>query len=130
MSIASLLHERLAGEAGALVGTRVYPHRLPQPPTYRAITYQRISSSGQDGSSTLRETRFQLDCWSQTYEGVVELATAVKTAMEEWHDVSETPGVLWARVVNEIDDADPEATTPGQGIYRVMVDVMLTTEGD
>ena len=130
MSVATLLRSRLTTVASALVSTRVYPNVLPQSPTYMALTYQRISSTGQKGSSTLRDSRFQVDCWGEYYDSVGVLAATVKTALEEWHNNSATPGVLWAVVVNELDDFEPDAKVPSRGIYRVSIDVMLTTIGD
>jgi hypothetical protein len=110
MTIASLLQSRLANDEDveALVSTRVYPLILPQKPVYPAISYQRISSTGTQHAGT-------------SYA----LAAAVKVCLEEWHEVDETPGVSWARVVNELDDYDDESKT-----YRIIVDVILHTTGD
>lgn len=130
MSIASLLRSELITNAGtsALVSTRVYPLQLPQPPTLPALSYSRVSSSGQNGTSNRKESRWQIDCWASTHAGVTALAAAVKTAMEEWHDISETPGVAWARVVNELEDFEDQ---PGvTGVYRIILDVILHTTGD
>lgn len=126
MSIGVLLRNRLAsGGVAALVSARVYPVLLPQTPTYPAISYQRISNSGTNGSTALRESRWQVNCWAATYAGAVSLSEAVKAAMEEHTDVSQTPGIKYSRIVNEFDDYDPDTE-----IYRVILDVMLTTTGD
>ena len=127
MSISTLLRAGLIGDSGvgALVSTRIYPDDLPQKPTYPAITYQRISNSGQNGSSNRRESRWQLNCWGETYDDVTDLAAAVKAFIEEWHDVSETPGIAWARVINEFDDFDDETRT-----RRSLIDVILHTIGE
>lgn len=126
MSIGVLLRNRLAsGGVAALVSARVYPVLLPQTPTYPAVSYQRISNSGTNGSTALRESRWQVNCWAATYAGAVSLSEAVKAAMEEHTDVSQTPGIKYSRVVNEFDDFDPDTE-----IYRVILDVMLTTTGD
>lgn len=124
MTIGSQLKAALAGNSGItnLVSTRIYPVQLPQTPTYEAITYLRVSNSGQNGTSTRRESRWQIDCWAQTYAEAHVLAGAVKTALEEYHDVS---GIEYARVVNELDDYDPDVDA-----YRTIVDVILTTTGD
>ena len=127
MTIATLLRGGLIADAGvaALVGTRVYPGLLPQKPTYEAITYERVSNTGQDGSSNRKQSRWQINCWGATYAEAHVLANAVKAALEEWHDVDHTPGIERARVVNEIDDYDDNVE-----VYRVIVDVMLHTIGD
>jgi hypothetical protein len=127
MTIATLLQAHLANDEDieALVSTRVYPLNLPQKPVYEAITYQRISNTGQDGTSDRKESRWQINCWAATYGAAHTLASAVKESLEEWHEVDETPGVSWARVVNELDDYDDQAL-----VYRIIVDVILHTTGD
>lgn len=128
MSIQALVYGRLAEIAGAIVGSRIYPLILPQPPTYEAITYQRISSSGTNGSTALRESRWQINCWAATYLEAHTLANTVKAGLEEWKNTTETPGVKQAVVVNELDDF--EETAGNKGVYRVIIDVILTTTGD
>ena len=127
MTIAALLRGGLINDSGvsAIVSTRVYPGLLPQSPTYEAITYQRISSTGQNGTSNRKESRWQINCWAQTYAEAQVLAAAVKAFAEEWHDLDQIPGIAWARVVNEIDDYDDVAD-----VYRVIIDVILHTAGD
>lgn len=124
MSIGTLLYGRLAGDSGvaALVGTRVYPMMLPQTPTLPALSYQRVSSTEQNGTTTLRTTRYQVDCWAESYSVGQSLASAVKTAMEEW---TSGPSVMMTEVINEIDDYEPDS-----GLYRVSIDVYCTTNGD
>lgn len=133
MTIAVLLQDALEENAGvaALTSTRIYPLILPQNPTMPAITYQRISGTGQDGTSTLRQSRWQVNCWSKRRDGaggygeVQQLATAVKAALEEYIELSQTPGINMARVVNELDDYEDETQ-----VYRVIIDVILHTTGD
>jgi len=133
VTIAVLLQDALEENAGvaALTSTRIYPLILPQNPTMPAITYQRISGTGQDGTSTLRQSRWQVNCWSKRRDGaggygeVQQLATAVKAALEEYIELSQTPGINMARVVNELDDYEDETQ-----VYRVIIDVILHTTGD
>lgn len=124
MSIATLLYSQLVGTSGvtALVGTRVYPVTLPQTPVLPAISYQRVSNTEQNGTSTLRTTRYQVDCWAVSYSAVQGLAAAVKTALEEWTSGS---SVKMTEVINEIDDYEPDS-----GLYRVSIDMYCTTNGD
>lgn len=127
MSIEALVYTRLTTYSGitAIASTRTYPLLLPQTPTYPAVTYQKISNSEQKGTSALRDSRWQLNCWASTYAEAHSLAAQIKAAFEEWHDLDQTPGVLFARVVGEIDDYDDDMP-----VYRVILDVMLTTTGD
>jgi hypothetical protein len=126
-TVGELIYTQLAADSGVstLVGTRIYPRRLPQSPSVPAITYQRISSSPQMGTTALRRSRYQLNCWDLTDDGVQALADAAKSAMEEYTDTDQTPGIKMAEVINEIDTTDDETD-----MRRVIVDVMLTTTGD
>src|SRR5262245_57821961 len=92
----------------AIVGNRIYPLILPQTPTYPALSYQRISNTAQIGSTELRETRYQINCWASTYATAQQLATAVKTSMEEYKATATAPRIKMAQVVNELDDYDPD----------------------
>ena len=127
MTIQSMLFDRLTTESGvsALVGARVYPGLLPQKATYPAISYGRVSNSGQWGTGTHRESRFQFDCWAKTNVDVVALSAAVKGGLEEWGDVDGGYVVKMAWIVNELDDYDPE-----EDLYRITLDCMLITSGD
>jgi hypothetical protein len=126
MSLYTVLRGKLAtGATGALVGTRIYPVFLPQNPTYPALTYQRISNTAQSGSTALRQSRWQVNCYASTYIGAQALAAAVKAELEEWTDTDQTPMVKMCQVVNEIDDYDDEVD-----VHRVIVDVMIDTIGD
>lgn len=126
MTISALVKTALSvSGVTAIVGSRTYPMLLPQNPTYPAITYGRISNTGTNGSTALKETRYQIDCWAATYAGTQTLAAAVKAALEEHTDTDQTPGIKMSRVVNEIDDYDSDAE-----VYRTIVDVILVTTGD
>lgn len=120
MSVETALFTRLtsthAGTA-ALIGTRCYPLRLPQKPTFPAVVYQRVSSSGQIGTTDRRTPRLQLSCWATTYAGARALAVQVRAALEEYADAT----IRMGRVVNEIDDFD-ETTE----LQRVILDAFLT----
>lgn len=119
MSVETALFTRLtsthAGTA-ALIGTRCYPLRLPQKPTFPAVVYQRVSSSGRHGTTTRREPRYQFSCWATTYAGAKALAAQVRTAIEDYADTAISIG----RVVNEIDDYDETVE-----LQRVILDAFL-----
>lgn len=64
---------RLKASTGVtgIVSTRIYPTRLPQNPTYPAVTYQRITGRSdfhQTGLSGMGEGRIQISCWTKTAE--------------------------------------------------------------
>lgn len=126
-TLSEVVKAALSGNSGItnLVNTRIYPLKLPQPPTYEAISYQRISNTEQVGTTALRESRWQINCWAETYGETQVLAAAVKAALEEFTDTNQVPRIKMSRVVNETDDYDDSAK-----VYRTIVDVMLTTTGD
>lgn len=127
MTIAARLRGALSGNSGVtnLVSTRIYPLKLPQNPTYEAISYQRISNTPTNGNTDLRESRWQINCWADTYAESQALALAVKTALEEYKDTTATPGIKQAYVANEQDDYDEDVK-----VFRTIVDVILVTTGD
>lgn len=123
MTIGQLVRGALINDGGvsAIVSVRVYPTKLPQKPTYEAITFQRISNTAQQGSTNIRETRWQISCWALEYKESHILANAVKVAFENYRNTD----IKYAYVVNEIDDYDDEAE-----VYRTIVDVILVTHND
>lgn len=127
MSIATILKAALAADTAinALVSGRIYPVQLPQSVTYPAISYQRISSTGTNGNTAMRESRYQISCWAETYLGGLTLAAAVKALAEGYTNTASTPGIKMTQIVNELDDYDDSAR-----VYRVIVDVIFTTTGD
>ena len=65
----------------------VYP-RLPQPPTFPAIRYQRIYTSRQvsvDGANVgPTEVGMQVDCMGDSYEDAKDTADAVRTILHTY----------------------------------------------
>lgn len=68
----------------SVVSNRVYPNKLPQSPTYPAITYFRVTGRRMwslSGSANLQNPRFQVDVWAQSYSDARTTADSVITAM-------------------------------------------------
>jgi asparagine synthetase A len=124
MSAGARLHTRLTTFAGtsALVSTRVYPVIAPQNAVPPFIVYQRISGTEQQGSTAIREARYQCSVWGETFGAVQSVATQVRAALEEW-GITGGGGVFvrMARVANEFDDWDEQ-----ERLYRTVIDVILT----
>lgn len=122
MSAGARLHTRLSTHAGtaALVSTRVYPVILPQNVTMPAIAYQRISGTAQNGTTQIREARYQISCWGSTFASAQSVATQVRAALEEWSIGGSGVYVRMARVVNEQDDWEEDTRS-----YRTIIDVIL-----
>lgn len=107
---------RLKATAGvtALAGTRVFPSPAPEGSTLPAVTWQQVSDSPNrvaDGVLNLRRTRFQLDCWAVSALAAVNLAAAVRDALDDW----ESTAVQMCMTVNVTDLYDGSFAPPRWG---------------
>lgn len=125
MSAGLRLHSRLTSHTGtaALVATRVYPVIAPQDAVYPCVVYQRVSGTEQRGSTSMREARYQVSAWAESFAGAQALATQIRAALEEWSVYGGGVFVRMARIVNEIDDWEPD-----ERLYRTIIDVILTID--
>lgn len=126
MSVHKELRDRLINDAtlAALVGSRVYPVRLPQAPTLPAVTYQRASTrfvGSHGGTDGLGVVRYQLTAFADTYEEASAVAEAVRLAIEGWSDPSGGVDRVQAAIpTNQVDLIDPETDR-----YMIPLDVMI-----
>ena len=100
-----------APDVVSLVGTRVYPLKLPAQAVMPAITYQRISgpkpiATQADEGPTHARIRF--NCWASTYEGANALAGAVVSVLKG----DAGPGLGHGK------DGDQEDDDPNTGLFR------------
>lgn len=90
----------LYGRLETLADGRVYPI-LPQPTTFPAIRYQRISTSRNalmdGGNGGVTEVTMQVDCMAQTYAEAKALADSVRQLL---HTYRGAWGTLIARYVH------------------------------
>lgn len=69
-----------------LVGTRIYPLRAPQDPTYPFITYNQsaeVRGHTMDAKVTTNAA-MQIHCWAKSYSGAVALADAVTSVLDTY----------------------------------------------
>ncbi len=69
----------------ALIGTRLYPLRLPQQPNVPCISYAVIASArfhAWTGPLELVRTRVQFDAWATNYSEVVAVADALRLRLD------------------------------------------------
>lgn len=112
MTIATALRAHLLADAAiaALVGTRIYPLRLPQKPQLPAIVLLRVSDVRPPilrGQASVAQERFQVDAWATTFDGATALGTLCRRRLEGYSGT-------WS------DGASPETT----------VDVAIQFESD
>lgn len=115
--IESDLKAYLAADAAvaALVGSRIYPLKLPQAPALPAITYQKVSGPrviSLSGYSGLSHPRLQIDCWAATYDQVKALSAAVVAALDAY------PGAI-------MNDDGRDNYQPDVELPRVTIDFTI-----
>jgi len=111
------LHEsiksHLEGFAGlsALISTRVYPMRLPQSPTYPAVTYMTTSGFSEyrhGGLVGKGESFVQVGAWGEVYLATKAVAEQVRLAMDTFTGTIGSLAIAYADRVGAIDLVDPE----------------------
>lgn len=106
---AALRHYLLAdGGIAGIVGTRVFPIKLPQGEIRPSIVYTRISDAGDHhmgGASGLGRPRIQVDSWAQTYDVAAALADSVKERIDGFRG-----SIQW-------DENSPGNSVPVQGVF-------------
>jgi hypothetical protein len=121
MIINDAIFAHLTHHAGlaALISLRCYPVRLPQEPTYPAVTYQRVSlvpTYSHDGDSNLDRGRWQFSCWATTHTAAEAVAAQVRLALAVWRAAFSQPAFL----ENQVDFYEPET-----GVHHIPVDATL-----
>jgi len=125
MTLRTVVYDRCVAHAGiaALVGTRVYPDRLPEDATYPAITYLApVSESGatyhtHDGAGGRKESRVQFSSYAATGDGADALADQVRAAWDGYQNGC-TVGRAF-QVARRITRED------SLNVYRGISDVMI-----
>ena len=89
---AGLVHKlKNTAAVSALVGTRIYPLRLPQTVTFPAVVYQRVSTvyiHTHGAAGVMPQARMQITCWADTIEGARALGVVVRQALDGVHGVT------------------------------------------
>ena len=107
----------------ALLVSRIYPLELPQEPVLPAMTYQQVSGQGQadhTGETGYHLYRYQFDVFAPTYLALVDIANALKLALQQWHYANNRYASFYE---NEQDFSEPE-----QNRYRRTLDYMIEEE--
>lgn len=129
------LFSYLSGYAGltAIIGTRVYPFRIPQNATIPCLTYQRMDtprikthqSSGATGD--LAKVRMQFDCWAITYDSAKSIADNLRAALNgKTGSIGTAPNAVTIRA-SLADNEIPEYV-PDVDLHRVIADYFIWQE--
>ncbi len=126
MSIETGLRSQLVNDTdvAAIVGTRVYPVKMPLGYTLPCISYQRISSERYpflDGPSGRAIPRFQVDCYADTYSEVRDLAGKVRLALDGFKGTLGTESNVGGISIQSERDLWEDNTD----VYRVTQDYLI-----
>lgn len=106
-TIEEALRTRLTADGTIIYkSAEVYPHEIYQGAIVPAITYQQISAVyaiAMDGEIPLCSTRFQVNCWDDTYEGAKDLAEAVRNRLNGY---SGTASGVTIQMITVQDEGD------------------------
>lgn len=113
----------------ALVGTRIYPVRLPEGAALPALVYQRVSAQRTYTHDPFESTmayvsaRVQLTAWAETAAEAIEVGEAAVLGLSGYE--GEMGGVLLGSVtvLLELDDYEPESK-----LYRRITDIAAAYE--
>jgi hypothetical protein len=112
------IQARLTGAASlvALVGNRIYPDMMPEPPIYPAVTYQQTDGDGARSAVADRAMQkgiFEVTVWAKSRPETIAIAAQVKLALNRARKVI-AGGI-------QIDDCfaegDSDMRDPGTKIY-------------
>lgn len=110
----------------ALVGTRVYALKAPQPATAPYITYQRISGErtrDTRGPTGRARARIQVDCYATGYAGANALANAVRKSLDGYRGTVASVRVWSIALESDLDFYEDGVDPP---LYRVTMDFFVT----
>jgi hypothetical protein len=107
----------LAGpEVAALVGTRMYPQKLPQNPTLPALVYQRIDTRrlhDMAGPDALPRPRIQIAAWASSVADAWDVVNAVRERLDGYRGAMGVIDVQSCLCVGERDVDDPDTGRTG-----------------
>jgi len=101
-----------------IVGTRIYPHVIPQNTSLPAIVYSQIAGIRRhttSGTDNLVPSRWQFTCVTETYAELRALASAIRTTLDNY---SGTVGSVVFQCIHFIDENDLTDVLPGTDALR------------
>lgn len=93
-------------EIGSMAGDRIYPNKIPQDSELPAITYQEISGLRQHvmaGPVGLVKSRYQVNCWAESYSECKTLSEAVRKEMDGYDGTVNGVEIEVIMLASEID---------------------------
>jgi hypothetical protein len=99
----------------ALVGGRISPDVMDDPPVYPAVTFQKMGGAGTrsaTASTGLMRATMQVSTWARSRIEVVQIAAAVRKALDRRRQVT----VAGVRVDDCFYESDFDLVDPDDGI--------------
>lgn len=112
---------RAADGLVALVGDRIYPDVMSDPPVYPSVTFQKVGGAGARGAVKnpgLMRAAVQVSTWAESRLEATRIAAQVRRALDRKRKV--TAGgvpVDDCFYEDDIDLSDPDAGQPGVGVW-------------
>ncbi len=121
----------------AIVGTQVYPLRLPQKvnvtPPSGAIVLTRVDDIGEAhlrGPNALSRARIQVDAWAKQFDDAVELGSLVRQRIDgysgTWTDGASPASLIRVQAILSDSESDFTEEEIQGGLYRQSTDYMVT----
>jgi hypothetical protein len=95
----------------AVVGSRIYPDKLPQNPVLPAVVYQRVGGIRQTlycGTDGLVDGNYQLDIYGKTRATTKDASDAVFNALIDYSGMMGATIVKDCTLSTDFDSVDPE----------------------
>lgn len=105
------------------ITTRCYPLTIPPRPAYPLMLYMDVSGSVDNhlrSDSGMAHRRYQIEAWAESYAEVKTLATAMRSALNQYSGTVGTVVVGSIIVENEHETYESEIK-----VYRAIKDYMI-----
>lgn len=113
---------------GGIAADRIYPNIAEQGAARPLITYQQIGGIRDEvltGPTGSVNSRFQINCWADTYEVVRDLAGAVRGAMDGISGVFSNVNIQVSMLIDEDDMPDFSSGVDVRKIYGKRLDFAI-----
>lgn len=121
-------HLKADAAIAAIVGTRIYPVPLPQGKLPPYLLYQRRDTEHTTdlrGSSGLRRTEFQLDCYAVDSAVADMLAEAVRNSLDNWRGTWSGTRVRHVLVEKIADTMTDDIDGGEEVLHRITLDIIV-----
>lgn len=109
----------------AVVSTKIWPMIAPQGSAMPYIVYSRIGTDHIEvlaGSAGLARATFQIDCWSDSFDTVRDLANKVRIALQGVQGTHASVVIDGINMTSEVDDYEEPENKNEPGTYGVKMD--------